>query len=77
MSSTLALSPKKCLPLQLIVEGGTAIAIFIRCFADKRGIDQELKRMHYMKFPRGLLAAISVIASFTINRFPYFASYLA
>ncbi|KAI5674849.1 hypothetical protein M9H77_05799 [Catharanthus roseus] len=47
--------------IMLLVEGGTAIAIFIRCFVDRRGIEHELLRRHYAKFPRGLLAAISVL----------------
>ncbi|CAA3015126.1 protein S-acyltransferase 18 [Olea europaea var. sylvestris] len=50
--------------IMLIVEGGTAIAIFVRCFADKIGIQQELNRRHYEKFPRGVLAAISVLLVF-------------
>ncbi|KAK6918699.1 Palmitoyltransferase, DHHC domain [Dillenia turbinata] len=45
----------------LIMEGGTAIAIFIRCFADKKGIEQELEKKLFIEFPRGLLAAISVL----------------
>lgn len=48
--------------LMLIIEGGTAIAIFIRCFADKKNVDQEIAReYHTTKFPRGLLAAISAV----------------
>ncbi|CDP17036.1 unnamed protein product [Coffea canephora] len=47
--------------IMLIVEGGTAIAIFIRCFADQEGIEIELNRRHYLKFPRGVLAVISVL----------------
>lgn len=47
--------------IMLMVEGGTAIAVFIRCFADRRGIEQELRTRHYVKFPRGILAAISVL----------------
>lgn len=47
--------------IMLIVEGGTAIAIFIRCLADQKGIEQELKRRHYLKFPREALAVISVL----------------
>uniref|UniRef100_A0A7N0UTX5 S-acyltransferase n=1 Tax=Kalanchoe fedtschenkoi TaxID=63787 RepID=A0A7N0UTX5_KALFE len=49
------------LMLMFIVEGGTALAIFIRCFADKKGIEQELERKLYMKFPSGVLAAISAM----------------
>ncbi|WOG87201.1 hypothetical protein DCAR_0206424 [Daucus carota subsp. sativus] len=47
--------------LMLLIEGGTALAIFIRCFTDKRGVEHELERRLYMKFPRGLLAAISML----------------
>ncbi|KAL8224780.1 hypothetical protein R6Q57_017337 [Mikania cordata] len=47
--------------LMLIIEGGTAIAIFIRCFTDAHGLDKELlKRLHF-HFPRGLLVAICVL----------------
>ncbi|KAL8089196.1 hypothetical protein AgCh_038832 [Apium graveolens] len=46
--------------LMLLIEGGTALAIFIRCFTDKRGVENELERKLYMKFPRGVLAAISI-----------------
>ncbi|KAF5194553.1 S-acyltransferase [Thalictrum thalictroides] len=46
--------------LMVIIEGGSAIAIFIRCFADKKGIEQELVRKLNIEFPRGVLAAISV-----------------
>ncbi|KAL5537686.1 hypothetical protein UlMin_045279 [Ulmus minor] len=47
--------------LMLIVEGGTAIAIFVRCFADKHGIERELEKKLYVKFPRGVLAVISLL----------------
>ncbi|KAK7344332.1 hypothetical protein VNO77_13807 [Canavalia gladiata] len=47
--------------LMLIIEGGTAVAIFIRCFADKRGIEKELQRKLYVEFPRGVLATICVL----------------
>ncbi|KAI7991163.1 Protein S-acyltransferase 18 [Camellia lanceoleosa] len=47
--------------LMLIIEGGTAAAIFIRCFADKKGIERELERKLFVEFPRGVLAAISVM----------------
>ncbi|KAL6008876.1 hypothetical protein ACLOJK_022102 [Asimina triloba] len=45
--------------VELIVEGGTAVAIFIRCFADRKGIEKELEQKLFIKFPRGILAAIS------------------
>ncbi|KAJ0743375.1 putative protein S-acyltransferase [Helianthus annuus] len=47
--------------LMLTMEGGTAIAIFVRCFTDAHGLDKELvKRLHF-HFPRGLLSAICVL----------------
>lgn len=46
---------------QLIIEGGTAFAIFIRCFVDKRGIEKELHKKLLVEFPRGVLATICVI----------------
>ncbi|GFP93637.1 protein s-acyltransferase 18 [Phtheirospermum japonicum] len=47
--------------IMLVVEGGAAIAVFVRCFADRNGIQHELYRIHYVHFPRGLLAALSVL----------------
>ncbi|KAF6172255.1 hypothetical protein GIB67_024877 [Kingdonia uniflora] len=47
--------------LMLFVEGGTAVAIFVRCFADKKGLEKELEKKLYIEFPRGVLAAISVL----------------
>ncbi|KAL2935102.1 Protein S-acyltransferase 18 [Bienertia sinuspersici] len=47
--------------LMLAIEGGTAIAIFVRCFADKKNMEQELAKIFHTKFPRGLLAAISIV----------------
>ncbi|KAL8138273.1 hypothetical protein V2J09_004274 [Rumex salicifolius] len=47
--------------LLLTIEGGSAIAIFVRCFADKKGMEQELARRHFVTFPRGVLAAIAVL----------------
>ncbi|KAM7521365.1 hypothetical protein LguiA_011267 [Lonicera macranthoides] len=47
--------------LMLLLEGGTAFAIFIRCFTDRHGIEEELRRKLHVEFPRGLLAAISVL----------------
>ncbi|XVF33002.1 hypothetical protein REPUB_Repub17cG0130800 [Reevesia pubescens] len=47
--------------LMLILEGGTAFAIFIRCFADKKRIEQELERRLYIEFPREVLATITIL----------------
>ncbi|RYQ89547.1 protein S-acyltransferase 18 isoform X2 [Arachis ipaensis] len=46
---------------KLIIEGGTAIAVFIRCFADKRGMVKELHRKLHVEFPREVLATICVL----------------
>lgn len=53
-----------------MIEGGTSIAIFIRCFADKKGIEEELKKRLHTKFPREVLATISVIFNFFFDFFP-------
>ncbi|RYR73929.1 hypothetical protein Ahy_A02g008510 [Arachis hypogaea] len=45
---------------ELIIKGGTAIAVFIRCFADKRGMVKELHRKLHVEFPREVLATIWV-----------------
>lgn len=45
------------------------MAIFIRCFADKKGIEGELERKLYLEFPRGLLATISVIFCYCFRSF--------
>ncbi|XP_068663143.1 protein S-acyltransferase 18 [Aristolochia californica] len=47
--------------LMLVTEGGTAIAIFIRCFADKKGISDEFRQKLYIEFPRGVIAVIAVL----------------
>ncbi|OWM79720.1 hypothetical protein CDL15_Pgr023132 [Punica granatum] len=47
--------------LMLIIEGGTAVAVFVRCFADKKGMERELLRRLHIKFPRGLLATIAFL----------------
>ncbi|XP_073063272.1 protein S-acyltransferase 18 [Primulina eburnea] len=47
--------------IMLTVEGGTAIVVFVRCFSDSKGMEQELKRRHYENFPRGVLAAASIL----------------
>ncbi|KAK8967918.1 putative S-acyltransferase [Platanthera guangdongensis] len=46
--------------LTLIIEGGTAVAIFIRCFASK-SISLQLKREFHIEFPKGVLVAISAL----------------
>lgn len=50
--------------IMLLIEGGTAAAIFVRCFANKRSIELEIQRRFSAKFPRGVLATICVILFF-------------
>ncbi|KAF8047640.1 hypothetical protein N665_2903s0001 [Sinapis alba] len=47
--------------LMLMIEGGTAVSVFVRCFVDKKGIETELKRRLHVEFPRWVLATISVM----------------
>lgn len=49
---------------QLTIEGGTAVTVFVRCFADSKGIEHELITLYTAKFPKGLLAALSVMFLF-------------
>lgn len=44
--------------IMLILEGGAGLAVFIRCFANRRGITHELDFRFGNKFPRGVFAAI-------------------
>ncbi|KAJ4957054.1 hypothetical protein NE237_013837 [Protea cynaroides] len=44
----------------LFIVGGSAVAIFIRCFVNKKGIELELQEKLHIDFPRGVLATISV-----------------
>ncbi|XP_022967075.1 protein S-acyltransferase 18-like isoform X2 [Cucurbita maxima] len=46
---------------KLAVEGGVSIAIFVRCFADKKGMEMELRRRFHIEFPREVLATITVL----------------
>ncbi|CAN4112706.1 unnamed protein product [Withania somnifera] len=50
--------------IMLLIEGGTAATIFVRCFANKRSIELEIQRRFSAKFPRGVLATICVILFF-------------
>ncbi|PKA63036.1 putative S-acyltransferase [Apostasia shenzhenica] len=49
-----------CTMLMLLVEGGSAVAVFIRCFASK-GISLELEHKLHTKFPKGVLAGLSIV----------------
>ncbi|WOK95212.1 hypothetical protein Cni_G03919 [Canna indica] len=46
--------------LMLIVEGGTSIVIFVRCFTNGKSIARETKEILHFEIPRGVLAAISM-----------------
>ncbi|VFQ78659.1 unnamed protein product [Cuscuta campestris] len=45
----------------LMIEGGSAVAIFVRCFVNRKGIEEEFKSRFHLKFPRGVLATASVL----------------
>ncbi|XP_078436328.1 DHHC-type zinc finger family protein [Wolffia australiana] len=45
--------------LMLLVEGGGAIAVFARCFADRRKMEAETKDKLPIHLPRGVLAGIT------------------
>ncbi|XP_022945522.1 protein S-acyltransferase 18-like isoform X3 [Cucurbita moschata] len=47
--------------LMLAIEGGVSIAIFVRCFVDKKGMEMELQRRFHIEFPREVLATITVL----------------
>ncbi|RAL45108.1 hypothetical protein DM860_015514 [Cuscuta australis] len=47
--------------MQLMIEGGSAVAIFVRCFVNRKGIEEEFKSRFHLKFPRGVLATASVL----------------
>ncbi|KAF3621475.1 Protein S-acyltransferase 18 [Capsicum annuum] len=50
--------------IMLLIEGGTAAAIFVRCFANKRSIELEIQKRFNAKFPRGVLATICAVLFF-------------
>ncbi|WZY70140.1 hypothetical protein YC2023_002380 [Brassica napus] len=50
--------------VKLMIEGGTANAIFFRCFVAKKGTETELKRRLHVVFPRWSLATIYVMLVF-------------
>lgn len=44
------------------------MAVFVRCFADSKGIERELIKNYTEKFPRGVLASVSVMFSLFSNK---------
>ncbi|XP_074559519.1 protein S-acyltransferase 18 [Curcuma longa] len=46
--------------LMLIVEGGSAIIIFIRCFTSGKTLAHEAKEMLHAEIPKGVFVAISI-----------------
>eukprot|EP01018_Ginkgo_biloba_P010138 Gb_39365 [translate_table: standard] len=50
--------------IMLIMEGGAGLTVFIRCFANPRGITHDLELKFGEKFPRGAFAV--VVAFFTV-----------
>jgi palmitoyltransferase len=45
---------------QLVIEGGTAVAIFVRCFVDSKGLKMEMEHRLHIRLPKGAHAALSV-----------------
>ncbi|KQJ91709.1 protein S-acyltransferase 18 [Brachypodium distachyon] len=46
--------------LMLVIEGGTAIAIFVRCFVDSKGVKMEMEHRLHIRLPKGAHAALSM-----------------
>ncbi|XP_062204245.1 protein S-acyltransferase 18 [Phragmites australis] len=46
--------------LMLVIEGGTAIAIFVRCFVDGNGVKMEMEHRLHIRLPKGAHAALSM-----------------
>uniref|UniRef100_A0A0D9XYC0 S-acyltransferase n=1 Tax=Leersia perrieri TaxID=77586 RepID=A0A0D9XYC0_9ORYZ len=47
--------------LMLVIEGGTAIAIFVRCFTDSKGLKMEMENRLHFRLPKGAHAALSMV----------------
>ncbi|KAJ3681303.1 hypothetical protein LUZ60_015792 [Juncus effusus] len=47
--------------LMLIIEGGTALTIFIRCFINYKGIKRETEQRLHFVYPKGVLATVSLL----------------
>ncbi|RLN29881.1 protein S-acyltransferase 18 [Panicum miliaceum] len=45
---------------RLVIEGGTAIAIFVRCFVDSKGVKMEMEHRLHIRLPKGAHAALSM-----------------
>ncbi|KAJ1688462.1 hypothetical protein LUZ63_019852 [Rhynchospora breviuscula] len=50
-----------CVLLMLFIEGGTALAIFVRCFVNNRGIRRETEQRLHFAYPKGFLATFSIL----------------
>ncbi|XP_047053222.1 protein S-acyltransferase 18-like [Lolium rigidum] len=46
--------------LMLVIEGGTAVAIFVRCFVDSKGLKMEMEHRLHIRLPKGAHAALSM-----------------
>ncbi|KAG2628679.1 protein S-acyltransferase 18-like isoform X1 [Panicum virgatum] len=46
--------------LMLVIEGGTAIAVFVRCFVDSRGVKMEMEHRLHIRLTKGAHAALSM-----------------
>uniref|UniRef100_A0A453SB35 S-acyltransferase n=1 Tax=Aegilops tauschii subsp. strangulata TaxID=200361 RepID=A0A453SB35_AEGTS len=47
--------------LMLVIEGGTAAAVFIRCFIDSKGLKTEMEHRLHVRLPKGAHAALSMV----------------
>ncbi|KAM3191919.1 hypothetical protein ACQJBY_069263 [Aegilops geniculata] len=47
--------------LMLVIEGGTAAAVFIRCFIDGKGLKTEMEHRLHVRLPKGAHAALSMV----------------
>uniref|UniRef100_A0A0E0ML53 S-acyltransferase n=1 Tax=Oryza punctata TaxID=4537 RepID=A0A0E0ML53_ORYPU len=47
--------------LMLVIEAGTAIAIFVRCFTDSKGLKMEMEHRLHIRLPKGAHAALSMV----------------
>lgn len=46
--------------LMLVIEGGTAIVIFVRCFVDSKGVKLEMEHRLHIRLPKGAHATLSM-----------------
>ncbi|GJN13436.1 hypothetical protein PR202_gb00139 [Eleusine coracana subsp. coracana] len=60
--------------LMLVIEGGAAIAIFVRCFVDSKGVKTEMEHRLHIRLPKGVHAALSVYVFCRLHVIQYCSS---